>query len=286
MGTNKPLPISVLGRSFGCVTIGRMARLVAVLALLLALPGAVRAADDRSPLARARQLYNMRDFDAAIAAAEEARKAPERADGADLIAARALLERFRASAAPDDLEQARQRLRRIAPERLADRERLEYVIGLGEALYLDQAPGAAAAIFDSVLASDALLLDGRDLVLDWWASAVEEDARPRTEFERQALYLTLRNRMREELARRPASATAAYWAIASARGQGDLQGAWDAAQAGWVRAPLAPDHGAALRGDIDRLVQRAIIPERARAIGQPAETIREDWEAFKEKWNR
>ena len=263
-----------------------MARLVAVLALLLALPGAVRAADDRSPLARARQLYNMRDFDAAIAAAEEARKAPERADGADLIAARALLERFRASAAPDDLEQARQRLRRIAPERLADRERLEYVIGLGEALYLDQAPGAAAAIFDSVLASDALLLDGRDLVLDWWASAVEEDARPRTEFERQALYLTLRNRMRDELARRPASATAAYWAIASARGQGDLQGAWDAAQAGWVRAPLAPDHGAALRGDIDRLVQRAIIPERARAIGQPAETIREDWEAFKEKWNR
>ena len=92
--------------------------------------------------------------------------------------------------------------------------------------------------------------------------------------------------MREELARRPDSATAAYWAIAAARGQGDLQGAWDAAQAGWVRAPLTPDHGAALRGDIDRLVQRAIIPERARAIGQPAETIREEWEAFKEKWNR
>ena len=263
-----------------------MARLVALVALLLALPGAVRAADDRSPLARARQLYNMRDFDAAIVAADEARKAPERADSADLIAARALLERFRASAVPDDLEQARQRLRRLAPERLADRERLEYVIGLGEALYLDQSPGAAAAVFDSVLASDASLLDGRDLVLDWWASAVEEDARPRTEFERQALYQTVRARMREELASRPASATAAYWAIAAARGQGDLQGAWDAAQAGWVRAPLAPDHGAALRGDIDRLVQRAIIPERARAIGQPAESIRDAWEAFKERWNR
>jgi hypothetical protein len=53
-----------------------------------------------------------------------------------------------------------------------------------------------------------------------------------------------------------------------------------------VRAPLASDHGAALRGDIDRLVQRAIIPERARAIGQPAESIREVWEAFKERWNR
>jgi hypothetical protein len=263
-----------------------MARLVVLFALVLALPGAARAADDRSPLARARQLYNMRDFDAAIVAADEARKAPERADSADLIAARALLERFRASAVADDLEQARQRLRHLAPERLADRERLEYVIGLGEALYLDQSPGAAAAVFDSVLASDESLLDGRDLVLDWWASAVEEDARPRTEFERQALYQTVRARMREELARRPASATAAYWAIAAARGQGDLQGAWDAAQAGWVRAPLAPDHGAALRGDIDRLVQRAIIPERARAIGQPAESIREVWEAFKERWNR
>ena len=145
---------------------------------------------------------------------------------------------------------------------------------------------SSAAVFDSILASDASLLDGRDLVLDWWASAVEEDARPRTEFERQALYQAVRGRMREELARRPDSATAAYWAIAAARGQGDLQGAWDTAQAGWVRAPLAPDHGAALRGDIDRLVQRAIIPERARAIGQPAETIREEWEAFKEKWSR
>lgn len=263
-----------------------MSRAVVLFALVLALPGAARAADDRSPLARARQLYNMRDFDAAIVAADEARKAPERADSADLIAARALLERFRASAVPDDLEQARQRLRHLAPERLADRERLEYVIGLGETLYLDQSPGAAAAVFDSVLASDASLLDGRDLVLDWWASAVEEDARPRTEFERQALYQTVRARMREELASRPASATAAYWAIAAARGQGDLQGAWDAAQAGWVRAPLAPDHGAALRGDIDRLVQRAIIPERARAIGQPAESIRDAWEAFKERWNR
>jgi hypothetical protein len=264
-----------------------MVRCAAVLALALAISSPAGAADDRASLARARQLYNMRDFDAAIAAAEEARKAPERADSADLIAARALLERFRTSAAPDDLVQGRARLRRIAPERLGDRERLEFVMGLGEALYLDQAPGAAAAVFDSILLSDyAQLRDGRELVLDWWASAMDEDARPRTEFERQALYQAVRSRMREELGRYPSSATASYWLIASARGQGDLQGAWDAAQAGWVRAPLAADHGAALRGDIDRLVLRAVIPERARAIGQPAETLREDWEAFKEKWNK
>jgi hypothetical protein len=264
-----------------------MVRSAALLVLVLAMSGPAGAADDRNSLARARQLYNMRDFDAALAAAEEARKTPERADSADLIAARALLERFRATAAPEDLVQARERLRGLAPERLAERERLEFVIGLGEALYLDQAPGAAAAVFDSILLSDdAELLDGRELVLDWWASAMDEDARPRTEFERQALYQTVRGRMREELGRHPTSATAAYWLIAAARGQGDIQGAWDAAQAGWVRAPLAADHGAALRGDIDRLVQRAIIPERARAVGQPAETLREEWEAFKEKWNK
>lgn len=255
--------------------------------LLCGMAAPALAADDRTALARARQLYNARDFDGAIAAADEARRVPERADNADLIAARAFLERYRTSSVADDLTQARDRLRRLAPERFAERERLEYVIGLGEVLYFDDAPGAAAAIFDTVLQSpDAPLLDGRDLVLDWWASAVEEDARPRTEFERQALYLGVRTRMREELGRRPASATAAYWAAAAARGLGDLQGAWDAAQAAWVRAPLAPDHGAALRGDIDRLIQRAIIPERSRAIAQPPEALLEEWNAFKDKWNR
>jgi hypothetical protein len=264
-----------------------MVRLAVVCVLLAGFVAPAGAADDRSALARARQLYNMHDFDRAIEAANEARRAPERADSADLIAARALLERYRASASPDDLTQARDRLRSLAPERFNERERLEYVIGLAEALFFDAAPGAAAAVFDGVLlAPDAPLLDGRDLVLDWWASAVDEDARPRMEFERQALYQNIRARMREEIGRRPASATASYWAIAAARGQGDLQGAWDEAQAGWVRAPLTPDHGAALRGDIDRLVQRAIIPERARAVGQPPEVLRAEWEAFKERWNR
>jgi hypothetical protein len=54
-----------------------------------------------------------------------------------------------------------------------------------------------------------------------------------------------------------------------------------------VRAALASmEQGAALRGDIDRLMQRAVIPERARAIGQPPETLHEEWEAFKAKWSR
>ncbi len=244
------------------------------------------AADDRTALAHARQLYNARDFDGAIAAADEAREVSERADSADLIAARALLERYRASALADDLLTARERLRRIAPEQFVGRERLEYVIGLGEALYFDGEPGAAASIFESVLGSDEPLLDGRDEVLDWWASAVDQEARPRAEFERRALYQQVRTRMRDELARRPTSATAAYWVVAAARGQGDLEGAWDAAQAAWVRAPLTDDRGAALRGDLDRLVQRAIIPERSRATGQPPYVLLEAWDAFKQKWNR
>ncbi|MGE3959570.1 MAG: hypothetical protein AB7H96_22840 [Vicinamibacterales bacterium] len=263
-----------------------MVRVVMVLALLAGVAAPAWAADEKNSLARARQLYNMRDFDAAIAAADDLRRAPERADSADLIAARALLERHRAGASPDDLAQARERLRRLAPDRLNERERVEFVVGLGEALYFDGAAGAAAAVFDSVLRSDANLLDGRDLVLDWWASAVDEDARPRSEFERQALYQAVLTRMREELGQRPTSAVAAYWTAAAARGQGDLQGAWSAAQAAWVRAPLAPDHGAELRGDIDRLVQRAIIPERARAVGQPPETLQDEWARFKERWNR
>ncbi|MEK7752368.1 MAG: hypothetical protein AAB654_10665 [Acidobacteriota bacterium] len=46
---------------------------------------------------------------------------PALADSADLIAARAYLERFRESAAPDDLTAARNRLRRINPGRLGVR---------------------------------------------------------------------------------------------------------------------------------------------------------------------
>src|SRR5216683_2812422 len=96
---------------------------VAVLVLALGVP--LRGADD--PLARARLLYNQGQFEAAINAAEQARLTPARADAADLVAARAYLERFRLSATPADLTNARDRLRRIDPLRFAPRERVEYV---------------------------------------------------------------------------------------------------------------------------------------------------------------
>src|SRR5215217_3477362 len=128
---------------------------IVVFSWLITAATAVAAADD--PLTRARLLYNERQFAAAVSAAEEARLMPARADSADLIAARAYLERFRDSAASDDLTNARERLRRIAPGRFDPRERVEYIVGLGETLFFDGAYGAAATVFDSVLKAGALV---------------------------------------------------------------------------------------------------------------------------------
>jgi hypothetical protein len=276
-----------LVHKLACATIAGVRALPLAIALLLALPPAARAAEPKDALERARLLYNQKQYEKAVTAAEEARRNPERADSADLIAARAYLEQYRETAAAEDLANARDRLRRLSPQRFVATERVEFIVGLGETLYFDDAAGAAATVFDSVLAShDNLLGDARERVLDWWASAVDRDARPRTEIERQGLYQKVRDRMADELATNPASAAAVYWAAAAARGQGDLQAAWDAAQAGWVRAPLTPDQGMSLRTDLDNLVQRAIIPERARIAAQSVDTLRMEWERFKQRWER
>jgi len=262
-----------------------MTRVVYAILGLMVMAGRLLAADD--PLARARLLYNQRQFEAAVAAAEQARLSPARADAADLVAARAYLERYRETEAGSDLTNAHDRLRRIDPLRLAPRERDEYLVGLGEALFFDGAVGAAATVFDSVLRSlDVMSSDARERVLDWWASAIDRDAKPRSEIDRHGMYQRIRNRMEEELAARPGSGSAAYWLAAAARAQGDVQAAWDAAQSGWVRAPLSTDRGAALRADLDRLVLRAIVPDRAKATAQSPESLRAQWEQFKARWNR
>jgi hypothetical protein len=254
-------------------------------ALALGIAASAAAADD--PLIKARQLYNQRQFQAAVEAAEQARLVAARADAADLIAARAYLERFRDSAASDDLTNARERLRRLNPERFGPRERIEYIVVLGEALYFDNAFGAAVQVFESVLQSGDLSPgSARERVLDWWATALDRDTRPRPEIDRQMIYQRMRDRLEEELALHPGSSVASYWLAAAARAQGDLQGAWDAAQAGWVRAPLTADRGAELRADLDRLVTRAIAPERAKVLAQPADTVRADWERFKNRWEK
>ena len=262
-----------------------MRRLAVAAALIFLTIAPVRAADD--PLARARLLYNQGQFEQAINAAEQARLAPARADAADLVAARAYLERVRASAAADDLVNARERLRRIDPQRFSPSDRAEYVVGLGEALYFEGAFGAAADVLDTIVRTHDLLTgDARERVLDWWASALDREAKPRPEMERQGVYQRIRARMGDELAIHPGSGAAAYWLAAAARSQGDLQAAWDAAMAGWVRAPLTPDKGVALRADLDRLVLRAIVPDRAKATAQTPESLRQQWESFKDRWKQ
>ena len=264
-----------------------MGRVIIGLLALVGAASASAAAEKIDPLSQARVFYNQRDFTSAVKAAEQARLVPARADSADLIAARAYLERYRESASADDLTSGRERLRRLEPQRLAPRERTEFIIGLGEALFFDAAYGAAADVFESLLiGADVLAPNGRETALDWWATSVDRDARSRPDIDRQSRYSRIRDRMAAELSDQPASAAASYWLAASARGLGDFQAAWDAAQAAWVRAPLAPDHGAALRADVDRLVLNAIVPGRAKAAGQNVDQARQEWEQFKQKWTR
>ena len=51
-----------------------------------------------------------------------------------------------------------------------------------------------------------------------------------------------------------------------------------------MRATLAVDGGAALRTELDQLMLIAIVPERARALAQSPEDVRQTWEQFKERW--
>jgi hypothetical protein len=263
------------------------ARRSGALALAFCLAAPVLAAQPRDPLERARILYNQRQFTDALSAAEEAALTPARADSANLIAARAYLERYRESASSKDLTNARDHLKKLNTAGFSPTERVEYVIGLGETLFFDGAPGAAAVIFGAVLAGpDFLTPAARDGLLDWWASAIDRDARRQPDIERRAMYQKILDRMEVEMGANPSSTAASYWLAAAAWGQLDLPVAWDAALAGWVRAGLSLDENADLRGDIDQLMLRGIIPDRAKATAQPADSLRAEWERFKERWTK
>lgn len=247
-------------------------------------------AGPRDALLRARQSYNRQQYDAAIEAAIEARGAPEFADAAGLVLARAHLERFRQSADSADRTAARDALTRIDPTRLGPVDRFELIVGLAESLYLDDEVGAAVEQFDLALGHTAGHDPGvRERLLDWWASAVDRQAQPAPVPLQGPLYTRIVRKMEEELRSNPGSAAASYWLVAGARGSGDLERAWDAAIAGWVRAPMAGDRRWALRADLDRIVQ-AIIPERARQTSPPGESaqamtaMRVEWDALKQTW--
>ena len=261
---------------------------VAIVAVLLASPGAYAA--EPPPLARARALYNAMDYDGAIAAAAVARTQPAGADAAALVDARAHLERYRRGARdPADLAAARDALKVIRAAMLSPRDQVDFLVGLGQSLYFADLYGPAADLFDTALERGALPGDhDRVLLLDWWATALDREAQVAPPERRARLHARIMERMDVELRRDPGSAPANYWRAVAARGSGDLDTAWDAAVAAWVRAALAPD-STQLRSDIDRLVTEAIIPERARSrqgreTADAAESMRSQWSVIKEQW--
>ena len=261
---------------------------VALLLLTIAAP--VVAAD---PLVEARRLYNLGQYESAERLAREATAIPARADAARVVLGRIQLERFRQTADPRDLTMARESLRMVDTAPLDASERVELTIGLAEALYFAEQYGAAAQLFESVRERSSLLgTPAHERVLDWWATSVDKQAQARQPEERPAIYASVLERMNEEIAEYPGSTAAGYWLAAAARASGDIERAWHASLAGWLRATLAEDRGAALRADLNRLVTQAIIPERA-AKQAPKTDPKEaqaamtaEWEAFKKAWSK
>ncbi len=253
------------------------------LAVLWAVPAAAQ-----SDLERARALYNSGEFDASIAAATIARTRPATASSATLIAARARLERFRQKNDPAELAAARADLVSINPTTLAPQEIIEWQIGLGTALFLDNHAGPASEMFSTVLPSARGRLPAAefDKLLEWWASTLSRVAESQTGAARKDAYSAMLTAVRAELERNPLSRPTAYWVVVAARGAGDFDAAWNSAFAGWIRAGAQPQ-GEQLRSDLDRFVTQTLIPERAQArTGQriDARATQAEIAALTEQW--
>lgn len=275
--------------SFGCATIPDVRRFLVLFSLCLLVPAAGYAQD---PLGEARRLYNGGQYEAAERAARLALANPGTANGARVVLGRAQLERYRETDAPADLAEARAALREVDPRTLDPRERVELTIGLAETLFLEDRFASAAEIFASAReASRALGPAAHERVLDWWATSLDRHAQLLRPPDREAIYRRISERMQAELTQAPGSSTANYWAVASVRNIGDVDAAWNAAMAAWVRAGLAPDRGVTLRSDLDRMVVDGIIPDRAARLELKDPTaaaagMLSEWELFKSNWTR
>jgi hypothetical protein len=156
-------------------------------------------------------------------------------------------------------------------------------------LYFGDAFGAAADLFDNALGGAAVLgTRERGKLLEWWATALDRQAQTRPADRRGPLYTRIVERMEGELRDDAGSMVANYWLVVGSRGTGDVDRAWDAAVAGWVRAAFSL--GAAdLRAALDRVVMDALIPERARLrpVREQADGVaamRAEWEKVKADW--
>ena len=261
-------------------------RLAVFSAGLLGILAQVPVAD---PLTRARQLYNEGRFDDAIDSAQEARQIPSLSNAAELVLARAYLERFRKVRAAEDLSAAREALAKVDANTLPGREQVELTVGLGQAVYLDGCVdgcyGAAAELFERALGrADALDPPSRDRVFEWWAGALDRQAQYGPAPERKALYQRILRRCEDELDRNDRSAPATYWLAAAARGAEDYERAWGAAIAGWIRARYMGAAGVTLRGDLDKLVTDVLLRERARQLA-PEGDARPAFAALTAQWD-
>ena len=274
--------------------LGAVGALKSVGLALVAL-GAMAQVAPVDPLLKARQLYNEHRYDEAIEAATEARKLPTLANAAAVVFARASLERFRLTRVSDDLTAARDALKEVEHAKLSPRDRVELLVGLGESLYLDGCLdgcySAAAQTFE--LALDRALdadLTARALIFEWWAGSLDRQAQMGPPADRQPLYQRILRRSEEELAKNELSATATYWLAAASRGLEDYERAWGAAIAGWVRARYMGPEGAELRADLERLVSKVLLPERARQLAPDGDarpalaTLQAQWEELKKKY--
>jgi hypothetical protein len=264
---------------------------VAALAIVLSafvLPASAQTA--QWDLARARTAYNERRFDEAVIAATAARQASETADTGTIVLARALLERYRERADPSDLSAAREVLGTVRTVALEERDQLELLLAFGEALFLEDDFGAAAEVLESGLNRASIAApEIAEAMLEWWGSALERKASGLAPEQRKAHFTRLAQRMQEELARMPASLAASYWSVVGLRGAGELDRAWDAAVAAWVRARLAGERSASLRADLDHLMLQGVIPDRVGRLEherRPAaeSQMKAEWELVKERW--
>ncbi len=227
---------------------------------------AAQATAAESEIDRARQLYNQGLFDQAIAAADALRGNPRLAASAALVAARARLERFRHAGDPQDLTAARGALVALQPAALSPQETVEWQIGIGEALVLEDELGPASEIFGSVLAVARPHLPPSDLekLIDWWAGTASRYAETLTGAGRAAEFTELLASLKPMGAAVVPSRAAMYWSVVAERGAGDFDAAWNAAVAAWIRAGSVPA-GDRLRSDLNRFVTETLIPERAQA---------------------
>lgn len=250
----------------------------------------VSAQSARAELAKARAHYNAGRYDLAIDTARVARRLAETADAASVVLARAHLQRYRESADPADLSAGREALGQARVDSLVARDRLEWMLALGQALFLEDNFGAAALTFESGLdgavAADPAL---GDAMLEWWGSAVERQAVGMGREARAELFERVASWSLRAMTRDPQSASAAYWYVVALRGESEPQAAWDAAVAAWARARMMGDRAATLRADLDKVVLEGVLPDRVRQVAADQRAsvelqLKAEWEAVKEKW--